>query len=190
MSSSYHSVSAMYLKAALGADGKPNAWLQRTVYPRSDQQFAVGTEYSAPDELGLGFQRFAVCDSVPQFGEWAGAGAAVCGWAVPVGGEYLPCVCRIQWFVINARWRRGKMRWSINWRSAGAGSHGAERVAEGLFELWRRLFPVPDRHRGGCRRVVQLAAAGAEEIQEIDSDGDRGGRSFLTYAASVVTLRV
>ena len=30
---SYHSVSAMYMKATLGADGKPTAWLQRTVFP-------------------------------------------------------------------------------------------------------------------------------------------------------------
>jgi isoquinoline 1-oxidoreductase beta subunit len=29
----YHSVSAMYMKASLGTDGKPTAWLQRTVYP-------------------------------------------------------------------------------------------------------------------------------------------------------------
>src|SRR5260370_21783840 len=28
----YHSVAAMYMKAALGADGKPTAWLQRTVF--------------------------------------------------------------------------------------------------------------------------------------------------------------
>ena len=29
----FHSVAAMYMKAAVGADGKPTAWLQRTVYP-------------------------------------------------------------------------------------------------------------------------------------------------------------
>jgi len=32
----YHSVAAMYMKAALDADGKPAAWLQRTVFLRSD----------------------------------------------------------------------------------------------------------------------------------------------------------
>jgi isoquinoline 1-oxidoreductase beta subunit len=29
----YHSVAAMYMRAALGPDGKPAAWLQRTVFP-------------------------------------------------------------------------------------------------------------------------------------------------------------
>src|SRR4029077_7242076 len=52
---SYHSVSAMYMKAALGADGKPTAWLQRTVFPPIGSTFDVKAVYSSPDELGLGF---------------------------------------------------------------------------------------------------------------------------------------
>jgi len=51
----YHSVAAMYLKAALGPDGKPVAWLQRTVFPPIGSTFDASTTYSAPDELGLGF---------------------------------------------------------------------------------------------------------------------------------------
>src|SRR5450631_425487 len=52
---SYHSVSAMYLKAMLGADGKPTAWLQRTVFPPIGSTFDAKTVYSDPGELGLGF---------------------------------------------------------------------------------------------------------------------------------------
>jgi len=51
----YHSVAAMYLKAALGPDGKPEAWLQRTVFPPIGSTFDPKTNYSAADELGLGF---------------------------------------------------------------------------------------------------------------------------------------
>ncbi len=51
----YHSVSAMYMKAALGADGKPTAWLQRTVYPPIGSTFNAAAVYSDADELGLGF---------------------------------------------------------------------------------------------------------------------------------------
>src|SRR2546423_9688924 len=51
----YHSVSAMYMKATLGSDGKPTAWLQRTVFPPIGSTFEAGAQYSAPDELGLGF---------------------------------------------------------------------------------------------------------------------------------------
>jgi isoquinoline 1-oxidoreductase subunit beta len=51
----YHSVAAMYMKAALGPDGMPTAWLQRTVFPPIGSTFDASTNYSAPDELGLGF---------------------------------------------------------------------------------------------------------------------------------------
>ena len=44
----YHSVSAMYMKAALGADGKPTAWLQRTVFPPIGSTFNAGAVYSDP----------------------------------------------------------------------------------------------------------------------------------------------
>ena len=37
----FHSVAAMYMKAAIGADGKPTAWLQRTVYPPINSTFDV-----------------------------------------------------------------------------------------------------------------------------------------------------
>src|SRR6266480_6636187 len=52
---SYHSVAAMYMKAALGPDGRPTAWLQRTVFPPIGSTFDGSANYSAPDELGLGF---------------------------------------------------------------------------------------------------------------------------------------
>jgi len=51
----YHSVAAMYMKASLGSDGKPEAWLQRTVFPPIGSTFDASATYSAPDELGLGF---------------------------------------------------------------------------------------------------------------------------------------
>jgi isoquinoline 1-oxidoreductase subunit beta len=50
----YHSVAAMYLKAAIGANGIPTAWLQRTVYPPIDSTFNVDAKY-ADDEMGLGW---------------------------------------------------------------------------------------------------------------------------------------
>src|SRR5271154_4070172 len=51
----YHSVSAMYMKASLGDDGRPTAWLQRTVFPPIGSTFDDKAVYSDPGELGLGF---------------------------------------------------------------------------------------------------------------------------------------
>jgi isoquinoline 1-oxidoreductase beta subunit len=50
----FHSVAAMYLKAAIGPDGKPTAWLQRTVYPPIGSTFDVNAKY-ADDEMSLGW---------------------------------------------------------------------------------------------------------------------------------------
>ncbi len=50
----FHSVAAMYMKAAIGPDGKPTAWLQRTVYPPIGSTFDVSARY-ADDEMGLGW---------------------------------------------------------------------------------------------------------------------------------------
>jgi isoquinoline 1-oxidoreductase beta subunit len=50
----YHSVAAMYMKAAVGADGKPTAWLQRTTYPPIASTFNADAKY-ADDEMGLGW---------------------------------------------------------------------------------------------------------------------------------------
>jgi isoquinoline 1-oxidoreductase beta subunit len=51
----YHSVAAMYMKASLGPDGFPTAWLQRTVFPPIGSTFDASANYSDPGELGLGF---------------------------------------------------------------------------------------------------------------------------------------
>jgi len=50
----FHSVASMYMKAAIGADGKPTAWLQRTVYPPINSTFEAAAKY-AEDEMGLGW---------------------------------------------------------------------------------------------------------------------------------------
>src|SRR5207245_8460665 len=38
----YHSVAAMYLKASLGTDGKPTAWLHRSTFPPIASTFTAG----------------------------------------------------------------------------------------------------------------------------------------------------
>jgi isoquinoline 1-oxidoreductase beta subunit len=50
----FHSVAAMYMKAAIGANGKPTAWLQRTTYPPIGSTFDASAKY-ADDEMGLGW---------------------------------------------------------------------------------------------------------------------------------------
>ena len=51
----FHSVAAMYMKAALDSNGKPTAWLQRSVFPPIGSTFALNNTYGGEGELGLGF---------------------------------------------------------------------------------------------------------------------------------------
>jgi isoquinoline 1-oxidoreductase subunit beta len=51
----YHSVAAMHMKASLDSDGKPTAWLQRSVFPSMDATFDVKTVYGSGEEMGMGW---------------------------------------------------------------------------------------------------------------------------------------
>ena len=51
----YHSVAAMYMKAAVDGNGKPTAWLQRSVFPSIFSTFANDTIYGSPMEMSLGW---------------------------------------------------------------------------------------------------------------------------------------
>jgi isoquinoline 1-oxidoreductase subunit beta len=51
----YHTVSAMYMKAALGADGLPTAWLQRSVFPSIGSTFNVNATAASAGELQQGW---------------------------------------------------------------------------------------------------------------------------------------
>ena len=51
----FHSVAAIYMKAAVDEKGKPTAWLQRSVYPPIGSTFNLNAEYSDGGELGLGW---------------------------------------------------------------------------------------------------------------------------------------
>ena len=51
----YHSVAAMYLKAALDNTGKPTAWLQRSAFPSIGAMFNPGADTGQLFELGMGW---------------------------------------------------------------------------------------------------------------------------------------
>jgi len=51
----YHTVSAMYLKAALDEKGKPTAWLQRCAFPSMMSTFSAGATSASGGELGMGW---------------------------------------------------------------------------------------------------------------------------------------
>ena len=51
----YHAVAGMYMKAATDTNGKPLAWLQRSVFPTIASTFDSRAQYAAPFEMGMGW---------------------------------------------------------------------------------------------------------------------------------------
>ncbi len=51
----YHTVAAMYMKAAIGANGKPTAWLQRVAYPSIGTTFNPAATHAEPFEMMMGW---------------------------------------------------------------------------------------------------------------------------------------
>ena len=51
----YHTVSAMYVKAAMDEKGKPTAWLQRCAFPSMMSTFSAAAPSASGGELGMGW---------------------------------------------------------------------------------------------------------------------------------------
>src|SRR6266404_2431350 len=51
----YNAVASMYMKATLGANGKPTAWLQRSVFPPIPSIFDLNAVYGDPSHLQQGW---------------------------------------------------------------------------------------------------------------------------------------
>ena len=188
----YHSVAAMYMKAVLGPDGKPAAWLQRTVFPPIGSTFDASTNYSAPDELGLGFT------DVP--------------FAIPnLRAENGPATAhvRIGWFrsVANVYHAFGIHSFADELAHA-AGKDSVEYLLQLLgpdriipkdeigkdypnYDGAYEQYPI-DTAR--FRRVLTLAAEKAGWGKQKSGNGYGVGvamhRSFLTYVATVVQVHV
>lgn len=188
----YHSVAAMYMKAALGADGKPTAWLQRTVFPPIGSTFDPTATYSAPDELGLGFSD--VPFAVPNFRAENGPATAHVriGWFRSVANVYH--AFGIQSFADEVAHAAGKDPVEYLLQLLGP-----DRVVprsdlpkefpnyDGAYEQ----YPIDTaRHR----RVLMLAAEKAGWGKQKQGNGFGMGialhRSFLTYVATVVQVQV
>jgi isoquinoline 1-oxidoreductase subunit beta len=188
----YHSVAAMYMKAALGADGIPTAWLQRTVFPPIGSTFKDGENYSGPDELGLGFTD--VPFALPSFRAENGPATAHMriGWFRSVANVYH--AFGIQSFADELAHAAG--RDPVEYLLQLLGS---DRVVP-RSELPKEFpnyggeygqYPIDtSRHR----RVLTLAAEKAGWGKQKPGNGYGIGvamhRSFLTYVATVVQVQV
>lgn len=188
----YHSVAAMYMKAAVGADGLPTAWLQRSVFPPIGSTFAAGTNYSDPGEMGLGWSDlpFAIPNHRAENGP-ATAHVRI-GWFRSVANIYHA-------FAINSfvdELANAAERDSCEYLLALL---GPDRTVDrkSLPENFPNYYGSYEKYpidTARLRRVAQLAVEKADWGKRSMGKGEGMGiamhRSFLTYVATVVRVEV
>jgi len=183
----YHSVAAMYLKAALDGAGKPTAWLQRSVFPPIGSTFDTSAVYGGGGEMSMGWN--VVPFDVANFRSENGQATAHVriGWLRSVANIYHAFA--VQSFANELAYAANRdpydylMTLMGSPRTLDAGQQGpAEIAAKYPYDI------------GRLRHVAELAAEKANWGKKKSGKGSGMGiavhRSFFTYVASVVEVEV
>ena len=183
----YHSVAAMYIKAALDDSGKPKAWLQRSVFPPIGSTFNATEVYGGAGEMSMGWN--AVPFEVPNFQSENGQAVAHVriGWLRSVANIYHAFA--VQSFANELAYAAHRDPYDYlmtligSPRTLDVGPQGPPRVGD--------QYPYDI---GRLRRVAEIAAEKASWGKKKSGKGIGMGiavhRSFFTYVASVVEVEV
>jgi len=188
----FHSVAAMYFKASLGAEGKPTAWLQRSVFPPISSTFDASAQYPDAGEIGLGFSDipFALANHRAESGP-APAHTRI-GWLRSVANIYH--AYGVHSFVgelANAA-RKDQVEYVLALLGPDRIMPKSELPKDYTnYDGDYSQYPI-DIAR--FRRVVQMAAEksgwGKQKLGNGFGMGIAVHRSFLTYVATVVQAEV
>jgi isoquinoline 1-oxidoreductase subunit beta len=181
----YHSVAAMYLKAALDEKGRPTAWLQRSVFPPIGSTFENDAVYGDAGEMSMGWN--VVPFEVPNFRSENGQAVAHVriGWLRSVANIYH--AFGVQSFANELAYAANADPYDYLMALMGTGrTIDAEQPPEIASK-----YPY-DTAR--LRHVAELAADKANWGKTKSGKGHGMGiavhRSFLTYVATVVEVEV
>jgi isoquinoline 1-oxidoreductase beta subunit len=186
----YHPSAAMYLKAALGADGKPSAWLQRSVFQGSNT--TTDAEVSGPgqDEMDNGWTDvpYDLANHRAEVGQ-ARANVRI-GWLRSVTNVFH--AFGVQSFADELAHAAGKDPVQYQLELIGA-PRKLDFTGTKYQNYGSPLEQFPyDTAR--LRRVIEIAAEksgwGKKPMGKGRGMGIAAHRSFLTYVASVVEVEV
>jgi isoquinoline 1-oxidoreductase beta subunit len=181
----YHSVAAMYMKAALDGTGKPTAWLQRSVFPPIGSTFKENEVYGGAGEMSMGWN--VVPFDVPNFRSENGQAVAHVriGWLRSVANIYHAFA--VQSFANELAYAANRDPYDYLLTLLGSGrtldAGGAPEMAQKYPYDTARL-----------RHVAEVAAEKANWGKKKSGKGSGMGiavhRSFFTYVATVVEVEV
>jgi isoquinoline 1-oxidoreductase subunit beta len=181
----FHSVAAMYLKAALNEKGKPTAWLQRSVFPPIGSTFENDAVYGDAGEMSMGWN--VTPFEIPNFRSENGQAVAHVriGWLRSVANIYH--AFGVQSFANELAYAANQDPYEYLMSLIG---NGRTIDAEQPPEIASK-YPY-DTAR--LRHVAELAAEKANWGKTKSGKGHGVGiavhRSFLTYVATVVEVEV
>ena len=188
----YHSVAAMYMKASLAPDGKPTAWLQRTVFPPIGSTFDPTAKYSDAGELGLGFTDvpFAVSNFRAENGP--ATSHVRIGWFRSVANIYH--AFGIHSFADELAHAAGKDPVEYLLQLLGPDRVIPRTDLPKEFPNYDGAYEQYPIDTGRFRRVLTLASEKAGWGKQKPGNGYGIGvavhRSFLTYVATVVQVQL
>ena len=186
----FHTVSVERLEAGLDAEGKPLAWLHRTVAPSISSTFTAGSKQQMPVELGMGVINvpFAIPNLRIENPE-AEAHTRI-GWFRSVSN--IPHAFAVQSFVAELANAAGRDPRDYLLELIGPPRRIDPR---GLGDNWNHgespeLYPLDT---GRLRRVVETASREAgwgRALPKGHGLGIAAHYSFVTYIAAVVEVAV
>ncbi len=177
----FHSVAAMYMKAAVDAKGRPTAWLHRSAFPPIGMMFDATAKYGDL-EMGMGWNDLPF--DIPNHRAENGAATAPVriGWLRSVANIFHAYA--VQSFVdeLAAAANRDRVEYLLD-------VLGSPRIID--LKGADKRYPL-DVAR--LRRVVELAAEKSGWAKKKSGAGSGWGiavhRSFLSYIATVVEVQV
>jgi isoquinoline 1-oxidoreductase subunit beta len=189
----YHTTSVERVEAAVDGDGKVTGWLYRSVAPSIISTFAEDTGYQFPIEYGMGFadMPFEIENIRCENGQ-AMAHTRI-GWFRSVSN--IPRAFAVQSFAAELANELGRDQKEFLLELIGSPRIIDPKAAGMPEDLWNygEQYDVYPIDTGRLRGVVELAAEKAgwgKELPAGEGLGIAAHRSFVTYVATVVRVKV
>lgn len=188
----YHTVAAMYLKAATDPRGKPTAWLQRCAFPPIPSTFDAAARYGGDGELAQGW--VDVPFAIPNLRAENGPAQnhVRIGWFRSVANIYHAFA--VQSFIDELAAAAGRDRIEYFLEVLGE-PRTIDFAAEGTrYANYGKPLDLYPWETGRLRRVVEVVAEksgwAGRKPEKGRALGFAAHRSFLSYIAVVVDVRV
>ena len=186
----YHTVSAEHLEAGLDKDGKPVAWLHRSVGPTLMALFGPDSKLESPIELGMGLTNVPFAIPNLRIENPEAAAHTRIGWYRAVSN--IPHAFAIQSFVAELAHAAGRDPKDYLLELLGPPRQIDPRSVNDTWNHGEdpKLYPVDT---GRLRTVAETAAKAARWGRKLPKGqglGIAAHYSFVTYVAAVVEVAV